>query len=71
MKLVKVKWQDSCGSTRYWDPGVEKPDNITTVGYLHKKTKNELVIMQSKGEDSLGGVMVIPRSTVKSIKRLK
>ena len=72
MKRVQVKWIDSAGPSRYWNPDIElHADPVVTVGFLHKRTKKELVIIQSQASESLGGFLVIPMSAVRRIKKLK
>jgi len=72
VKRVEVRWTDSCGGEgAYWNPDMElEPEHIVTVGLLAKKNKRRLVIIQSQGEESRGGFLVIPRCCVTKIKRL-
>lgn len=72
MKIVIVKWVDSCSPERYWNWEVDgKPDHIVTVGFVVKKTKKIVVICASYGSGgSKGGFMTIPRCSIKSMKRL-
>jgi hypothetical protein len=73
MKRVQVKWIDACTPTTHWNPNIVlEPDHIVSVGFLKKKSKKCVVLIQSDAEGgSQGGFLVIPRGAVRSIKRLK
>ena len=73
MKIVKVKWIDSCSLSPYWNPGGDvKADKITSVGFVNKKTKREIVLLSADAKGgSQGGFFIIPRSAITSIKRLR
>jgi hypothetical protein len=74
MKRIEVKWIDSCGGSHYWadvDSFNNKPDRITTVGYLVKSSKRAVTVAASKASSQVGGVITIPRSSIKSIKKMK
>jgi hypothetical protein len=69
---VRVTWLDSVMSPGWVN---ESPlgDNMEheSVGYLVAKTKDRIVLAQSRGAYSIGQHLTIPRCAVKSIKRLK
>jgi hypothetical protein len=80
MKKVRVRWTDST-SWHGWKErdAIEKwvndgPDDMESVGYLYKKNKKVVVLVQSlqlKHGSSVGENLMIPRVCVKDIKKLK
>lgn len=77
MKKVFVKWYDA-ESLRGWKSKkvikkvVKKGlDTAETVGFLYKKTDKIVAIVQSQHLDNRSELIMIPRSCVISIKRLK
>lgn len=74
--LVEVTWVDSCTSGR-WKPIEEytrdsKLVECRSVGYLLQKTNRIVQIIQSLDEYGKGSdEVIIPRSTVKRIRRLR
>ena len=75
MKAYRIVWEDSAGPLGgVWHDEDEDVDTVTvtTVGYLVKKTKRRIVIAHSRHDGGqLGGVLAIPRSAVRSMKRLR
>lgn len=75
MKMVRVEWSDSCSPARMWQGrGYGKrmrPSLITSVGFLRRKSRAHVTIMQSIDPCNEGNLLCIPRSCVKSIKKLK
>jgi hypothetical protein len=73
MQLVLIEWQD-IQSWAGWhgdlvEAGEAKPLEVTTVGYLVKKTKDTVVISDSSPH--IGNVTVFPRGCIRSIRPLK
>ena len=74
-RMVEIEWVDSA-TTRGWNsPGqfVESPlAHCRTVGYLLKRTKKYVVVVQSLGDDThnAGEGLGIPASCVKRLRRL-
>lgn len=73
MQIVKVKWLDACTPTTHWNPNIVlRADRIVSVGFLKKKTKKTVVLIQSDADGgSEGGFLVIPRRNIQTMKRLK
>ena len=74
--LVEVTWKDAAHYSRgTWmsDPSTAKPIIAKTVGYLLKRTKQEVVIAQTRSDDldQWGGIWVIPAGWLIKVKRLK
>lgn len=75
LKIVKVKWLDSCTSNTDWK-NINSVKGIITcysVGYLIKVTKKYIVLMPNiTGSTNQGCCdITIPRGCIKSIKKLK
>lgn len=79
-RRVKVVWQDSRVPTAHWQWRSEMSSprivEITTLGFLIKKTKRLVVIAHSisrkdlDGDFQMIGMMEIPRRSVISIERI-
>lgn len=79
MKIVRVKWNDSVSMNR-WQPAntvdafaKSGSDSISSVGYLYKKTKKVVILIQSVhgSERNYAETLKIPRECITSIKVLK
>lgn len=76
MRLVLVEWVDAYGGGRYgWRPldsMADKPAPCTSVGYLLRHTKEEIVIVPHLQEETWGdGEIAIPTGWVKRIVDLR
>lgn len=70
-KVILVDWFDIAYGAGHWDPTIT-PAKVSSVGYLVRKTKKELIVAMSRAWDSdHGGLLAIPMGCVKSIKRLQ
>lgn len=76
--IVEVVWQDFMHHGNGWrEPEFYLEQTKDTklehysVGYLLVKTKDYVVIYQSKGESNIAEVSQIPRSAIVSIKTLR
>lgn len=71
---VEVVWKDSC-SLGGWGqaPGDRDhtPADCTTMGYLLKRDRKQVVVAQNRGPSKFGEVMVIPSECVRGVRRLK
>jgi len=72
MKIVVVEWADSTTSTGWEnDPDLELCI-CETVGYLAKKTREKVVLIQSISDgNNVDNKFAIPRGCIKSIKELR
>lgn len=79
--LVIVEWEDSQATTSGWrhetdlNPKYELPI-VYTVGYLLQETERYVTVVQSMifykdVSNQICGIMSIPRSCIKSIKKLR
>ena len=73
-ELVLVEWDDICGGVDWDDANRDYTDGLIkckTVGYKLKSNRKTLVVASTlSGRDRCTDRTVIPRSVVKSIKRL-
>lgn len=70
--IVRIVWHDAAHiAPGEWvdDPG-DTSVRVVTVGHLVTKTASHIVVAQSKTDGLLTGVFSIPRSAVKSIRKL-
>ncbi len=75
-KVVEITWVDACTSDKWRSRKeylrITKPLAIKTVGYLIKKNKKCVAVVQSQGaNDDYSDSMTIPRDWVQKIRRLK
>lgn len=70
--LVIVKWWDAAVSST-WDRTVDRALVLcTSVGWLAGESKKAVTLVaQVNALDHVGSQMVIPRSTIKSMRRLR
>ncbi len=71
-RVYVVEWEDSAIPP---DPWMDHDDDVrpvvaTTVGYLVRRSKKHVLMANSLTGRQMGGVMSIPRSAVRSMKRL-
>lgn len=80
MKIVKVKWIDSCASNLNWIPkdNVDNWENIEpitiyTYGALVQEDENYIVVAQNYGinPEQLCSLMSIPKGCIKEIKEIE
>lgn len=73
MKMVRVTWVDAATVDQWQVLGSLSPIfSVTSVGYLLKKTKKRVVLVQSVSEnDQQSAQLTLPRVAVRSIKRLR
>ena len=70
--LVEVEWIDSASNGEWHNPDVEmRVVGARSVGYLKESKRHQVVIMQSIGETQIQGMLAIPRTCVKKIRKLK
>lgn len=67
---VVVRWVDSIG-TSGWRSDYDSRLECTSVGHLVEKNKQGVVICLNKSHYTCGDYIEIPRSSIKSIKKLK
>ena len=66
--LILIDWADACAATSAWQQGIEIAP-CSTVGFLVKKDKKQLVIAHTKAFDGQhAGQFAIPRGFVKEYK---
>ncbi len=78
MKKVRIKWSDSLSMKGWQSKRVvdnffkDGPDIMVSVGFLYKKSKTCVVLVQShhKNGGNYGEALLIPRECIKSIKEL-
>ena len=72
-KIYEVYWEDACSDAVNWVEPDHSVDlwEVKTVGYLHEKDKKKIVLKMSIGEDMISQLIAIPKSWIKSIKRLE
>lgn len=73
MKVVMVEWDDACMSGHWIDgkPSKPKAEIVWSVGYLARKTKRHIVLVQSMSEDVHGNALQIPRGMILSMRVLE
>lgn len=76
MKIVLIKWVDSCHysgwqSFNEYERIIEDEDlNILTVGFLGKETEKCLTVIQSGGHNNVDAIMKIPKCCVISVQEI-
>ena len=72
MKVILIEWLDSTSSSG-WDSAFDlELSNCKTVGFLVKKDKEKVVVIQSNSDNvHSDGRFAIPRSCIKSIRELE
>ena len=66
--LVMIEWHDACCATTAWGSDVDIHP-CTSIGFLVKENKKQLVIAHTKAEDGdYAGKFAIPRGFVKEAK---
>ena len=69
--IVLVEWEDAA-FTGGWHPKSVTTSQCTTVGYLIEKTKVQVVVALNGCEDGgFGEAMAIPRTCIRSIRRIR
>lgn len=76
MKLVEIQWLDATGADGWTTEKSllkETPAIHNSVGYVIKENKEHITITMSFDEEreSLGAWLLIPKSFIKKIKKLK
>ncbi len=75
MQVVKVEWIDSCCDEGWKSrdvAGRHTCSNCTTVGYLFRKNRTQVSIVQSTSDTGqVSEIMAIPRRCIKKITRLE
>lgn len=73
--MVRVVWFDSCCPAGAWQRighGRDmQPSKITSVGFLARKDRQRVTLIQSFDPNNEGNLICIPRACVKKIKRLR
>jgi len=76
MKIVEIKWVDSCSYAEVW---VNKehvsevpfsPSDCATVGYLIQEDEDCITIAQSINDNQYGKLFTIPRGCIEEINEL-
>lgn len=72
MTIVRIVWHDAAhiAPGEWVDDVGDTTTRVVTVGYLVAKTAKHVVIAHSKTGGSMTGVFSIPRSGIKSIRKL-
>ena len=72
LKVYLVEWIDSTSETGWTHDHDLELSTCKTVGYLIKKTKDKVVLVQSMSDsDSIDNKFAIPRKCITSITELK
>ena len=74
--IVEVEWVDSTSNDAWMSLGRHSKDTMIkcrSIGYLNRKDKKSVQILQSKGEgnNSAMGSLMIPKGCVIRIRKLK
>ena len=74
MKIVQIKWIDSCASNQNWNfiqdfDGDIEPIKIISVGFLLQENDDVVTIAQNYGTDpeQVCNLMTIPKGCIKQI----
>ena len=74
MKIVYIKWLDSC-ETLGWlhkNTGNAGLSTIQSVGYLMQEDKKQIQIARCKGEDdTYAGILTVPKAAIVERKMVK
>jgi len=75
-RLVRVTWDDS-GDTNNWDDrkdalrtALERDLCIISIGHFVGEDDNRFVLCRSTNEQNIEGIMIIPKSCIRSIETL-
>lgn len=75
MQRVEIEWDDASLVRGWADPGsrrTETPIRCFTTGYLLSRDKRAVRVVMSRGEgENVAECLVIPRETVRRIRRLR
>ena len=74
LPIVLVKWEDpySDGNWKHTEQALQaEPMPCLSVGFLHYKDKNKVILSQSMSECNLAATFVIPARVIKKITTLK
>lgn len=72
MKKVEVVWVDATRETAWCSRGTKmRLETIVSIGYVQDDTKECLVLVGDYTCDQYGRMHAIPKTCIKSIKRLK
>ena len=74
VKLVRIDWLDAAAAREWWHDGDStcRPIAVTSVGFLHKRTKKRIEICSWKDcNGRMAGLSVIPCSGIVKIRKLK
>ena len=72
MKVVMVEWVDSTSESGWTHDHDLDLSICKTVGFLVKKTKDKIVLIQSISDnDNVDNKFAVPRVCIKSIKELE
>ena len=75
MKIVRIEWVDAAyADSAGWRDSSEsmRLPKIVSVGILHHKTKKRVVYVDSVSDGGkVSGMNIIPRSSIRSMKRLR
>jgi len=71
--IVYIDWVDSCGIAPPWMNADQTVpiERVVSVGYLHVRTKESVVIVQSIGTSHVSNPMAIPRRAITKMRRMK
>jgi len=72
MSIVRIAWTDACHiAAGEWVEHVGDPAvRVVTVGHLVTETKTHVVVAHSRADGMWTGVFSIPRSAIKSMRKL-
>ena len=71
LPVVEVWWVDSASNDEWQEPDIEmKVAQGHSVGFLKEKSKRQVVLLMTQGETQIQGLLAIPRSCVKKMRKL-
>ena len=72
---AEVEWVDTCSHSGWQDPDFvlseAAPVRVASMGYVVKKDKDAIVLVQTIGPQMMAEAMAIPMAIVKRVRRLK
>lgn len=67
-----IEWNDASSDDGEWSPKDAEIDLISclSVGFLHRKTKEKIIIIQTYSDTQVASMLAIPRKWIKKITRM-
>lgn len=75
LPIIEVEWTDSC-SVGGWKSRADyekyEPDECRSIGYLVKRTHSHIILVQTQSDQNSNVTdgITIPRSAIKSVRKL-